>query len=395
LGGKFLKRFGAVGNRFHESGHLPSRNFICTLDVAVITNGMKYDEFEQYIRATEPAPKERAELWQTAIGLQKVDGLEVSDYLVKTAKKHIEGEVNIDDVDKLITAYYQSEAARDIPDDVKEADEVSKNIVRVLSEPSFSFSLQGLAGLHRRIFQGVMKHAGSFRRYDITKKEWVLDGASVLYGPCEDLTRTIEYDLEQERNFRYKGLSQAQIIEHLARFVSGIWQIHPFPEGNTRTTAVFTIKYLRSLGYKVENDMFKSHSWYFRNALVRANYRNAVKGIEPTHEYIVLFFRNLLLGENNELKNRHLHIRWDEAKRQNDVSGTSKRQNDVYIDNLSVKEKAIIEIIKSDNLITIDKIAELSKLSSRTIDRIIKSLKDKGMIERKGQKNNSKWIVKR
>ncbi|MCM1318391.1 MAG: Fic family protein, partial [Bacteroides sp.] len=188
-----------------------------------------YDEFEQYLRATEPGPKERAELWQTAIGLQKVDGLEVSDYLVETAKRHIEGDVDIDGVDRLIKTYYQSEAARDIPEDIKEADEVSKNIVRELSSDAFVFSVAGLSGIHRRIFKGAMKHAGEFRHYDITKKEWVLDGASVLYGPNEDLVRTIEYDLEQERKFSYRGLSQEQIIEHIARFISGLWQIHPFP----------------------------------------------------------------------------------------------------------------------------------------------------------------------
>lgn len=356
----------------------------------------RYNEFEEYLRATEPGPKERAELWQMAIGLQKVDGLEVSDYLVDTAKRHIEGEVNIDDVDKLITTYYQSEAAREIPDDVKQADEVSKNIVRVLSEQSFSFSIQGLAGLHRRIFNGVMKHAGEFRKYNVTKKEWALDGATVLYGPYEDLTRTIEYDLEQERQFSYKGLSQSQIIEHLVRFVSDIWQIHPFPEGNTRTTAVFTIKYLRSMGYSVENDMFKSHSWYFRNALVRANYRNAVKGVEPTYEFLILFFRNLLLGENNELRNRYLHIRWDEAKCQNEVSNVAKPQNEVSKmtkPQLSVKEKAVVEIMTENPHVTIDKIAEITGISDSTIDRIIKTLKEKGVIERKGQKNNSEWIV--
>lgn len=354
----------------------------------------RYDEFEQYIRATEPGPKERAELWQTAIGLQKVDGLEVSDYLVDTAKRHIEGEVNIDDVDKLITTYYQSEAAREIPDDVKQADEVSKNIVRVLSEQSFSFSIQGLAGLHRRIFNGVMKHAGEFRKYNVTKKEWVLDGATVLYGPYEDLTRTIEYDLEQERQFSYKGLSQLQIIEHLARFASDLWQIHPFPEGNTRTTAVFTIKYLRSMGYSVENDMFKSHSWYFRNALVRANYRNAVKGVEPTYEYLILFFRNLLLGENNELRNRYLHVRWNEAKHHDDVSETSKHHNDVSEVKLTENEKAVIDVLQRDNHVSIDRIAEITKLSRSTIDRIIRSLKEKDLLKRRGVKNYPEWVIK-
>lgn len=365
-----------------------------------------YDEFEQYLRATAPGPKERAELWQTAIGLQKVDGLEVSDYLVETAKRHIEGDVDIDGVDRLIKTYYQSEAARDIPEDVKEADEVSKNIVRELSTDAFVFSVAGLSGIHRRIFKGAMKHAGEFRRYDITKKEWVLDGASVLYGPNEDLARTIEYDLEQERQFRYKGLSQGQIIEHLCRFISDLWQIHPFPEGNTRTTAVFTIKYLRSLGYKAENDMFKAHSWYFRNALVRANYRNVAKGIEPTIEFLVFFFRNLLLGETNELKNRYLHVRWQSEKPQNDVSNLAKPQNDVsealkpqndvssvMPEGLSLKETAVLKSIMADNGISIARLAAITGLSTSTIDRIIKSLKTKCILSRTGSTKQLKWEV--
>ena len=362
----------------------------------------RYKEFEQYIRATESEPKERAELWQTAIGLQKVDGLSVSDYLIETAKKHIEGKVSIDDVDALISTYYRSEAARELPEDMKEADEVSKNIVRILSEPSFSFSVQGLAGLHRRIFKGIMKHAGDFRQYNITKKEWVLDGGTVLYGPFEDLIPTIEYDLEQERGFRYRGLTQVQIIEHLARFISGIWQIHPFPEGNTRTTAVFLIKYLRSIGIPATNDMFKEHSWYFRNALVRANYHNAIKGIEPTTEYLVLFLRNLIIGENNELKNRYLHVRWNDAKPhndaskpQNEVSEDAKPQNNASKPQLTIKEKSVVDIMTGNPRVSIDEIARMTGISDSTVDRIIKSLKGKGIIERKGQKNNSQWIVNR
>ncbi len=355
-----------------------------------------YNEFDQYLRTTEPGPKERAQLWQTAIGLQKVDGLEVSAYLVETAKRHIEGEVDSDGVDRLIKTYYQSEAAREIPEDIKDADEVSKNIVRELSTDAFVFSVAGLSGIHRRIFNGVMKHAGEFRHYDITKKEWVLEGASVLYGPNEDLARTIEYDLEQERKFSYRNLSQEQIIEHLASFISGLWQIHPFPEGNTRTTAVFTIKYLRSLGYKAENDVFKTHSWYFRNALVRANYRNVAKGVEPTIEYLVLFFRNLLLGETNVLRNRYLHIRWQDVKHQNEVSNVVKPQNDVSSvmpEGLSLKETAVLKSIMADNSISIARLAETIGLSPSTIDRIIKSLKDKCILSRTGSTKQLKWDV--
>ena len=230
---------------------------------------------------------------------------------------------------------------------------------------------------------------GRWFKHNIPKKEWVLDGETVLYGPFEDLTRTIEYDLEQERNFRYKGLTQVQIIEHLARFISGIWQINPFPEGNTRITAVFLIKYFRSMGIPATNDMFKEHSWYFRNALVRANYRNALKGIEPTIEYLVLFLRNLIVGENNELKNRYLHIRWNNAKRQNDVLKTSEELSA----RLTLKEMAVIRLITTDPKISIASITSKTGLSSRTVDRIIATLKEKGLLTRQGAKNNATWIM--
>lgn len=268
-----------------------------------------YDEIDHYMKSPEPEPRERARAWDAAIGLQRVDGLEVSKYLVDTARRHIDGEVGIDEVDCLLKSYYESEAARAIPADVREADEVSANIVRELMDDAFVMSVAGLQGIHRRLFRGVISHAGEFRRYNIRKKEWVLDGESVTYGPWEDLTMTVDYDLSRERQFSYAGLSSEQAVEHIARFVAGLWQIHPFPEGNTRTTAVFAVKYLRTLGYNVDNELFKAHSWYFRNALVRANYRNVAKGVEPTEEPLRLFLRNLLLGETHELKNRRLHIR--------------------------------------------------------------------------------------
>jgi fido (protein-threonine AMPylation protein) len=162
--------------------------------------------------------------------------------------------------------------------------------------------------VHRRVFEGVLKHAGDFRTYNITKKEWVLEGDTVLYLNWEDLRLAIDYDLEQERAYTYKGKAPDELITHLARFVSGLWQIHAFGEGNTRTTAVFTIQYLRSLGFDVDNDQFAKHSWYFRNALVRANYRNVTKGIDYSPVYLERFFRNLLLGEQWDLRNRYLHI---------------------------------------------------------------------------------------
>ena len=268
-----------------------------------------YVDFDQYIRQGEPDKREKAYAWSTAIGLQAVDGLQTSEYLLQTAQRHIEGEISIEEVRDLVKTYYQSKTLRESDDDDKqEADKVSANITKVLSSKTLNFSTSGYISVHRRVFEGVFKHAGTLRKYDITKREWVLDGDTVNYLNWEDLRRAIDYDIEQEKSFSYKGLSSDEMITHISRFVSGLWQIHAFGEGNTRTTAVFTILYLRSIGFQVNNELFANHSWYFRNALVRANYKNAVKGIDYTPVYLERFFRNLLLGERWDLRNRYLHI---------------------------------------------------------------------------------------
>ena len=264
-----------------------------------------YREFDEYLQQGEPARRERAEAWGIAIGLQAVDGLKTSDYLVETAKRHIEGDISIDEVKGLIESYYRTKTGLDIEEaNTEEADKVSANITKLLNEKTFSFSPNGFANVHGRIFEGVFKFAGRFRDCNITKKEWVLRGDTVLYVGYDEIRMALEHDFSKEKEFSYHGLSPMEIIKHIVSFISGIWQIHAFREGNTRTTAVFAIKYLRSMGFTVGNELFREHSWYFRNALVRANYRNVQKGIEPTSVFLELFFRNLLFAENNELKNR-------------------------------------------------------------------------------------------
>lgn len=280
----------------------------------------EFASFDEYLRQGEPSQKESAENWKTAIGLQAVDGLQPSAYLIDVAKRNIEGEITLDETRKLIDSYYQSKTVRTPKDEEEEeADKVSANIAKILASKTFAFNTNGYVSLHRRIFEGVFKHAGEIRQYDISKKEWVLEGDSVNYLNWEDLRRALDWDIEQEKNFSYKGLTDDEKIEHIAKFISGIWQIHAFREGNTRTTAIFTIQYLRSLGYEVNNEMFAKHSWYFRNALVRANYRNINKDIEYSPIYLVRFFRNLLLKDSWVLKNRYLHIRptddWKEQPR--------------------------------------------------------------------------------
>ena len=371
----------------------------------------EFASFDEYLRQGEPSQKERAENWKTAIGLQAVDGLQPSAYLIDVAKRNIEGEISLDETRKLIDSYYQSKTVRTPKDeDEEEADKVSANIAKILASKTFAFNTNGYVSLHRRIFQGVFKHAGEIRQYDISKKEWVLEGDSVNYLNWEDLRRALDWDIEQEKNFSYKGLTDDEKIEHIAKFISGIWQIHAFREGNTRTTAIFTIQYLRSLGYEVNNEMFAKHSWYFRNALVRANYRNINKDIEYSPIYLVRFFRNLLLGESWVLKNRYLHIDpTDEWKVQPrlatpqvphtphqkvDRKGGQKTEKVGRKGGQKTKD-SILSLIASDPFVTTNEMSKQLQINRSAISKHIKKLKEDDIIERIGPDKGGKWIIKK
>ena len=371
----------------------------------------EFASFDEYLRQGEPSQKESAENWKTAIGLQAVDGLQPSAYLIDVAKRNIEGEISLDETRKLIDSYYQSKTVRTPKDeDEEEADKVSANIAKILASKTFAFNTNGYVSLHRRIFEGVFKHAGEIRQYDISKKEWVLEGDSVNYLNWEDLRRALDWDIEQEKNFQYKGLSDDEKIEHIAKFISGIWQIHAFREGNTRTTAIFTIQYLRSLGYEVNNEMFAKHSWYFRNALVRANYRNINKDIEYSPIYLVRFFRNLLLGESWVLKNRYLHINpTDEWKVQPrlatpqvphtphqkvDRKGGQKTEKVGRKGGQKTKD-SILSLIASDPFVTTNEMSKQLEINRSAISKHIKKLKEDHIIERIGPDKGGKWIIKK
>ena len=270
---------------------------------------MEKDPFKEYLRESEPDKAHKSYVWSTAVGLQAVDGLKPSKYLVDTAIQNIEGKITMKEAQSLIDSYYKERPVHLSDDErTEEADKVSSRIAEILSEIAFTFSPNEYIAIHRKLFHGIYKYAGKIRDYNITKKEWVLDGATVMYGSASELRETLEYDFSQEKAFSYKGLSMDEIIHHLAVFISRLWQIHIFGEGNTRTTAVFFIKYLRTLGFSATNDIFAENAWYFRNALVRANYTNLQEGIYETTEYLEAFLRNLLLNEKNELHNRNLHI---------------------------------------------------------------------------------------
>ena len=344
-------------------------------------------DFDTYILQSEPSKQEKGKLWQTAIGLQQVDGLTPSKYLYETAKRNIDGEITIEEAKQLIDSYYESKEGRSSDDDDnEEADKVSVRIREILAENTFSFTPDLLLSIHKRLFSGVFYKvkAGAFRTKNIMKHEWVLDGESVLYANADMIRQTLDYDFAQEKAFDYSPLPMDEKVKHLARFIANIWQIHPFGEGNTRTTAVFTIKYLNSLGFKVNNEPFEKNSWYFRNSLVRANYTNMTKGIYMNTEYLEKFFRNLLLGESNELKNRYVHIRYTEQIEKGSVKSSVKKEKSSVI---------ILKLLKNYPEISAAEISKQLGISVRAVEKQFASLRGKGKIKREGPPNGGKWIV--
>ena len=358
---------------------------------------------EEYIRQSEPDKRERGEVWRVAIGLQQVDGLTTSDYLVDTAKQHIDGEITIVEAKALIDSYYKSASTRhEMENDrTEEADKVSARIAELLSEKTFNFSPTQLTSIHRRLFDGIYKLAGRIRDYNITKKEWVLNGATIYYADYTTISETLEYDMRAEREFSYAGLPVDEAIRHLVRFCANLWQIHAFCEGNTRTTAVFMIKYLRTLGFEVINDMFAQNSWYFRNALVRANYSNLQKGITETTIYLERFFRSMLLGEEYSFRNRELHIDWKEGETNDDVQsakGAVQSANSAL--NLPVKckfctleEIAVLRVVQTNPTATQKQMAATIGKSERTVKSITVSLQEKGILRRVGGKRDGRWEI--
>ena len=341
-------------------------------------------ELSEYIKQGEPNRVEKTLNWETAIGLQEVDGLKPSKYLIKTAKEHIEGNIDIKEAKIRINEYYEAQESRkNFEKENEEADKVAVRITEILSENAFNFSSTELLNIHKRLFIDIFDGAGVYRDYNFTKKEWVLNGDTVIYAPYETIKETIEYDFEQEKNFSYKELSLDESIKHLCRFTSNIWQIHPFCEGNTRTTAVFIIKYLRTFGFNINDEVFADNSWYFRNSLVRANYKNFEKNVFEDTTFLEKFFYNLLTGSKYELKNRFAHIDYTQEKKQSEIKTS----------NQTLEEQAIINILKGNSATTQEEIATKINKSLRTVKSYMAEMQDKGLIERKNSKKNGEWVV--
>lgn len=358
---------------------------------------------EEYIRQGEPQQRERGEAWKVAIGLQQVDGLKTSEYLIDTAKRHINGDISIDEAKALIDSYYQSASGRKMAenDRTEEADKVSARITEILAEQTFSFTPAQLTSIHRRLFDGIYKQAGRIRDYNITKNEWVLGGKTVYYASADTISDTLDYDMRLEREFDYAGMNVDEAIRHLSRFCANLWQIHAFCEGNTRTTAVFMIKYLRTLGFNVVNDVFAENSWYFRNALVRANYSDLTNGITETTVYLERFFRSMLLGEEHDLRNRIMHVDWEktegsaEFQSANQMVQSAKTSNELSskCKICTLEEVAVLRVVQKKPDVTQKEIAVEIGKSERTVKTITVNLQEKGMLRRVNGKRNGLWEI--
>lgn len=339
----------------------------------------------EYIKEGETTSAEKAKTWSTAIGLQDVDGLKPSEYLIETAKEHIEGNINLKEVESRIDKYYKvlNNRKKEETENSEEADKVAVRITEILSEKSFNFNPTELVDIHKRLFTGIYKEAGKIRNYNFIKEEWVLNGDTVIYASYETIWPALQYDFEQEKNFSYKDLSLEDSIKHLCRFTSNIWQVHPFCEGNTRTTAVFIIKYLRTFGFNINDDVFAKNSWYFRNSLVRANYKKFEKNIFEDISFLEKFFYNLLSNTNYNLRNRYAHIDYNQSIEENNT----KHQN------YTLEQQAIINAIRENQNITQKEISNIINKSLRTVKTIMTDMQDKKLVARKNGKRDGQWII--
>ncbi len=248
--------------------------------------------------------------WDMAIGLQQVDNLKPSEFLEQISEKNILGELTIGEVEQSLKNYYvEKEKQKDINYNELECDFVSMRIVELLDQDNFELSVDYLKYIHKYLFQDVYEFAGEFRKIDFSKHEKILNNDSIAYGDSKTLTESLEYDIGLEKEKNYNNMSIVEVIISITDFTSSIWQVHPFREGNTRTTAVFIEKYLISLGYNVDNSLFKDKSVYFRNALVRSNYFNRYLNIKEDKAYLIKFYENLLLGKNNNLHSENLIVK--------------------------------------------------------------------------------------
>ena len=357
----------------------------------------KMEDYSEYIIQGEPDKRERVRNWMTAIGLQDVDDLKPSQYFLDTVRQNIEGKITLEEVRKLVDQYYTTKEGLQQEKRTEEADKVAVRIAELIAHQTFSFRPHCLASIHRHLFEGIYKFAGIYRDYNITKPELVLRGDTVRYESANLISDTLEYEFDTEKKFSYEGLSMPEMVKHISCFIANVWQIHPFGEGNTRTTAVFAIQFLRNLGFEVTNEIFAENSKYFRNSLVRANYTNMQYGITETTEYLERFFRNLLMGQQNELKSRYMIVgtKWEDNKKEDSTA----TQESIQETNKSTQEtnkstqEMILDEIRKHPFTTREQLAKVIGITPDGIKKQLDKMKKAKRIKHVGPTKGGHWEI--
>ncbi len=351
------------------------------------------EDYSEYIIQGEPEKKERIKNWMTAIGLQDVDDLKPSQYFLDTVRQNIEGKITLKEVRKLVDQYYTTKEGLQQEKRTEEADKVAVRIAELIAHKTFSFRPNCLASIHRHLFEGIYKFAGIYRDYNITKPELVLRGDTVRYESGNLISDTLEYEFDTEKKFSYEGLFMQEMVKHISRFIANVWQIHPFGEGNTRTIAVFTIQFLRQLGFEVTNEIFAENSKYFRNSLVRANYTNMQYGITETTEYLERFFRNLLMREHNELKSRYMIVgaKWEENT--GSTQETDKSTQESTQETGKSTQEMILDEIRNHPFTTREQLAKVIGISPDGIKKQLDKMKKAKRIKHVGPTKGGHWEI--
>ena len=351
------------------------------------------EDYSEYIIQGEPEKKERIKNWMTAIGLQDVDDLKPSQYFLDTVRQNIEGKITLKEVRKLVDQYYTTKEGLQQEKRTEEADKVAVRIAELIAHKTFSFRPNCLASIHRHLFEGIYKFAGIYRDYNIAKPELVLRGDTVRYESGNLISDTLEYEFDTEKKFSYEGLSMPEMVKHISRFTANVWQIHPFGEGNTRTIAVFTIQFLRQLGFEVTNEIFAENSKYFRNSLVRANYTNMQYGITETTEYLERFFRNLLMREHNELKSRYMIVgaKWEENT--GSTQETDKSTQESTQKTGKSTQEMILDEIRNHPFTTREQLAKVIGISPDGIKKQLDKMKKAKRIKHVGPTKGGHWEI--
>jgi len=254
---------------------------------------------------------ERQGYWSLSCGLQAVDGLTVSKSALLDGDDYVAGTKSATEVYNRSLDRYSSHVQEGRE---AEADVVAAAMLVALEDDGFSLSPIMLDNIHARIFEPATvvgfdrRWVGRHRTVNITKSEPVLGGRSVTYADWRMISDQLRYDFSEERRHCYGSSLNEEFVRHFSRFIANIWQTHAFREGNTRTVALFSQKYLRYLGVRCDNMLFMDNSLFYRDALVRANFSNLELGIAEDLSFLNAFYENLVLDKNHNLSSYDLNL---------------------------------------------------------------------------------------